>query len=179
MTLIELLTTMTILAFVLSGIVVMFVSGLHSEVDMNQRFQAQQSARLALSSLRSEVQSACSVSVASGGASVTLVLPNSDPSQACSTGTTQDTWCAASSSGAAPFGLYRQSGGSCAASTGVKRADSLTTSAVFAAASCAAGTTTHPQLAVTFPVDANLATSTGSYTLSDTLTARNAPVVTC
>lgn len=179
MTLIELLTTMTILAFVLSGIVVMFVSGLHSEVDMNQRFQAQQNARLALSSLRIEVESACSVSVAAGGASTTLVLPNSDPTQACNSGTTQDTWCAASSSGAAPFGLYRQSGSACSASTGVKRADSLTTNAVFAPAACAAGTTAHPQLAVTFPVDANLANSTGSYTLTDTLTARNAPVVTC
>ena len=178
MTLIELLTTMTILAFVLSGIVVMFVSGLHSEVDMNQRFQAQQDARLALSSLRTEVSSACSVSVAGGGASTTLVLPNSDPSQACTTGTTQVTWCAASTSGSAPFGLYRQTGATCGASTGVQRAGSLTTTAVFAAV-CPAGTTIHPQLAVTFPVDANLTNSTGSYTLSDTLTARNAPLVSC
>jgi len=178
MTLIELLTTMTILAFVLSGIVVMFVSGLHSEVGMNERFQSQQSARLAISSLRTEVSSACSVSVAAGGTSATLVLPNSDPSQACSTGTSQDTWCADSTSGTAPFGLYRQVGSACSASTGVRRADSLTTNAVFSAP-CPAGTTIHPQLGVTFPVDANLATSTGSYTLTDTLTARNAPVVSC
>ena len=40
MTLIELLTTMAILGFVMSGIVGVFVSGLHAEVDMNQRFQA-------------------------------------------------------------------------------------------------------------------------------------------
>ena len=59
MTLIELLTTMSILAFVLTGIVAMFVSGLHAEVNMNQRFQAQQDARIALSSLRNEIGSAC------------------------------------------------------------------------------------------------------------------------
>ncbi len=56
MTLIELLWTLGILAFVMSGIVAVFVSGLHSEFDMNQRFQAQQNARLALQSILDQVR---------------------------------------------------------------------------------------------------------------------------
>ena len=63
MTLIELLWTMGILAFVMSAIVAVFVSGLHSEFDMNQRFQAQQNARLALQSIRTDLRTACTESL--------------------------------------------------------------------------------------------------------------------
>ena len=58
-TLIELITTLGILAVVLSGMVAMFTSGLHAEADMNERFQAQEKARMALATLRNEVRSAC------------------------------------------------------------------------------------------------------------------------
>lgn len=170
MTIPELLTSMTILAFVLTGIMAVFVGGLNATTDMNQRFQAQQDARLALTSLRNQVGSACSQSVPVGGASVTLAIP--DATTGCS-GSTQVTWCAASASGAAPFGLYRQTGATCAAATGVKRAGSLTTSAVFAAVTASGQ---RPRLQVTIPVDANLRNTAGTYTLNDLITLRNASV---
>jgi prepilin-type N-terminal cleavage/methylation domain-containing protein len=170
MTLPELLTAMAILGFVMTGILAVFVGGLRATTDMNERFQAQQDGRLALNALRNEAGSACSESVATGGASVTLAIP--DATNGCSS-STQVTWCVASASGAAPFDLYRQTGATCGSSTGVKRAGSLTTSAVFTAVTA---TGSRPKLQVTFPVDANLSSTKGTYTLNDSITLRNASV---
>lgn len=191
MTLIELLTTMSILGLVLTGIIGMFVSGLTAVTDLNTRFQAQQNARLALSSLRNEIGSACSVAVGAvanetSGSQLALVLPNGSPTagaSACSSGTTTVIWCAASANYAAPFGLYRSTGASCSSSSGVKRAGSLKcaglplsgcTTAVFQRNT--ASSTSRPTVTVTFPVEANLTNNKGLYTLSDTITARNAAV---
>jgi prepilin-type N-terminal cleavage/methylation domain-containing protein len=172
MTIPELLTAMAILAFVLSGVLAVYVGGLRATTDMNERFQAQQNARLALTSMRSDTRSACSESVPAGGMSVTFSEPN--VTTGCSSGTTQVTWCVSSSTGNAPFGLYRQSGASCSWSTGVKKAGQLTTKngtvTVFVPVAVAS---TKPQLSVTLPVDANLANSQGVYTLADTMTLRN------
>lgn len=177
-TLIELITTMAMLSFVMAAVAALFVSGLHAQTDMNQRFQAQQNARLALTSMRSDVRNSCMAPVvystpasvtplASGvfGAKVTLA-------SACSGGaaTSNVTWCADSSTGAAPFGLYRQTGTACAYNNGVKRADQLKTSAVFALSTTSGR---RPMLTISFPVDANLSTSNGVYTLGDTVMARN------
>jgi prepilin-type N-terminal cleavage/methylation domain-containing protein len=173
MTLIELLTTMVILGIVMSGIVAMFVSGLHAQVEMNQRFQAQQNARLALTGIRKDIRGACSATVytspgvqaADGvyGPIVTLTY-------SCSTTPTQVTWCASSSAGS-PYGLYRQTGTSYAYNTGTWKTDSLSTNAVFALAPPVTGR--RRQLQVTFPVQANLSNSRGNYTLSDVIMLRN------
>lgn len=187
MTLVELLTTMSILGLVMTAVIVMFVSGLRAETNMNNRFQAQQSARLALTSIRNEIGTACSVSVGTvtgetTGSQVALVLPNpAAGTSACSSGTSTVLWCAASSNLAAPYGLYRSTAGSCSSSTGVRRADSLTcagltttcTTPVFAKTT---GSTQHPTVTVTFPVEANLTNTNGLYTLADTIMARNAAV---
>ena len=182
MTLPELITTMAILAFVLSGILAVFVGGLRATTDMNERFQAQQNARLALVSMRKDVRTACTESVPVGGMSVTFNEP--DPVNGCSS-PSQVTWCVSSSNGLAPFGLYRQTGSSCSWSTGVSKASQLTTTTssgtatVFAAASIGVSGT-RPQLTVTLPVDANLSSSQtvkqGLYILGDTMTLRNAAV---
>jgi prepilin-type N-terminal cleavage/methylation domain-containing protein len=171
MTLPELLTTMSILAVVMTGILVVFVGGLHATTSMNSRFQAQQNARLALSSLRYEVGFACSATAGTTPQpSVLLLLP--DPTTNSCTGSTNNvTWCADSANGAAPFGLYRQVGGSCAASTGVKRAGSLQTNQVFSNPACTSGT--RRQVSVSLLVNANLGTTTAPYKLFDTITMRN------
>jgi Tfp pilus assembly protein PilW len=190
MTLIELLTTMSILGLVLTAILVMFVTGLQAETDMNTRFHAQQDARLALSALRNEIGSACSVTIGTVstpaetfGSQMTLVLPNPSPTggaNACSSGTTTVLWCAASTNAAAPFTLYRSTAATCSSSSGAKRAGSLKCAG--AATGCTAvfvKTTTAgklPTVTVTFPVDADLSKPTGLYTLSDTITARNAGI---
>lgn len=179
-TLIELLTTMAMLSFVMTGVVAVFVSGLHAQTDLNQRFQAQQNARLALTGMRKDVRTAClapQVYSSSGtllgagvyGAKVVL-------GYGCSGGVASSnvTWCTGSSTGAAPYGLYRQTGTTCAWNTGVNKAGQLTTNNVFALASVSTGQ--RPELQVSFPVDANLATPSGLYTLTDLVMARNAPV---
>jgi Tfp pilus assembly protein PilW len=177
MTIPELLTAMSILAFVVTGILVLFVGGLNATTGMNARFQAQQDARLALSSLRYEVGFACSAVAAANQKSVQLQLPDAT-TQACSGSTNYVAWCADSANLAQPFGLYRQTGSAtpvpCSASTGVKKAGSLNTNLVFLNAACTGTAGTRPQLSVTLPVNANLGTATRPYTLADTITVRNA-----
>jgi type II secretory pathway pseudopilin PulG len=177
MTLPELLTAMAILSFVMTGILAIFVGGLHATTDMNERFQAQQNARLALTSMRTDIGSACSATVSSvagqaTGSLVTLVEPNT--STGCSSGTSQVTWCADSASHALPFTLYRLTGaGSCAYNSGTSRVGSLRSNVVF---SCTTAATARPQVGVTLPVDANLRNTAGTYTLTDTITPRNTSV---
>jgi prepilin-type N-terminal cleavage/methylation domain-containing protein len=190
MTLIELLTAMSILGLVMLGIIVMFVTGLRAETDMNTRFQAQQNARLALSSLRTEIGGACTVTVGAvagetSGSQVTLVLPNPNPNpavntNACGAGTTTVIWCAASANLAAPYALYRSTGATCSSSSGVQRASSLKCAGTAAGCTAVFVKTTsasmRPAVTVTFPVEANLTNNHGLYTLSDTITALNAGV---
>ena len=54
-TLVELITVMLIMSIVMTGISTVFVQGSNAELDMNQRFQAQSNARLALDTLRKDV----------------------------------------------------------------------------------------------------------------------------
>lgn len=170
MTMPELLTAMAILAFVMSGILGVFVGGLHATTNMDEQFQAQQNARLALTSMRKDIRTACQESVAADAMSVKLTY--------CDGTTNPVTWCVSSSSGTAPFGLYRLSGsGTCGWATGVKRADQLRTTdrsgqpvTIFTAVVVSGSL---PQLQVTLPVDASAATSKGLYTLADTITLRN------
>jgi Tfp pilus assembly protein PilW len=200
MTLVELLTTMSILGLVMTAVIGMFVTGLRAETDMNKRFVAQQNARLALSALRNEIGSACTVTlgavttpvVETIGSQLTLLIPDSrhtpvNGQSACSSTATYPpirvSWCAASASGAAPFGLYRQVAATCSSSTGVKRAGSLkcagtpsppsTCAAVFLKTTSAGQ---YPTVTVTFPVQANLTNTHGLYKLQDTIMARNAGI---
>ncbi|HEY8107921.1 MAG TPA: prepilin-type N-terminal cleavage/methylation domain-containing protein [Gaiellaceae bacterium] len=180
MTLPELLTTMAILGIVMTAILGVSVSGLHATTDLNQRFQAQQDGRVALTKMRNDVETACSAStvklngalVAAGTAGDTVTLDDS-----CVTGGQQVTWCATSSNGSAPFTLYRRVGATCTASTGVKEAQNLTTKADFTSVIT---TGYHPQLTVNLPLDANLkpgrAANQDLYTLNDTMMLRNAAV---
>jgi prepilin-type N-terminal cleavage/methylation domain-containing protein len=180
MTLPELLTTMAILGVVLTAILGVSISGLHATTDLNQRFQAQQDGRVALTKMRNDVETSCSASVvklngatvAAGTAGDTVTLDDS-----CVNGGTQVTWCATSTSGAAPYSLYRQVGATCAAATGVRQARFLTTKADFTSV---IATGSHPQLTVNLPLDANLranrAANEDLYTLNDTMMLRNAAV---
>ena len=183
MTLIELLWTLGILAFVMSAIIAVFVSGLHSEFDMNQRFQAQQEARLALQTIRTDLRTACSMTVSSQVvANDTVLLGN------CSNSTTTwsatplsySTWCARNESGTpAHYGLYRESSndptGCATGTTGIREADWLTMAAnTFTPVPPTTGL--RPELTVSVPVDAYPKNTTGVYKLADTITLRNAAV---
>jgi hypothetical protein len=167
---------MAILGFVLTGIIGVFVSGLHAEVDMNYRFQAQQEARLALTNMRQDVRRACSATVSASNDTVQLGYCSDSSTTLSATPISYVTWCTRAESG--HYGLFRESGPTpdpnCATgSTGIRRADLLTTGSVFAPLVTTAGA--RPELPVDLPVDASLSTSGGLYTLSDTILLRNWP----
>src|SRR3954452_24976071 len=90
-TLIELLTVMLILGVVLGGLTGVFASATSAQADMNNRFQAQQEARLGLDKLRREAH--CASAATPGGSnpsSITFTLPSY-----CKTfsGSASVTWC--------------------------------------------------------------------------------------
>jgi prepilin-type N-terminal cleavage/methylation domain-containing protein len=190
-TLIELITTLAILGVVLSGIVAMFVAGIHSEANMNERFQAQEQARTALATLRNEVRSACGYY--NGGIAPGLAGPAMTPTRVTlgycghtssdlSAVQSRVTWCVVAAGG--QYALYRQTGMSCGAATGARRADKLVstvTSCPPSAPPCppnAFGITfnagdARPRLSVALDVDVNPATSGARYHLDDAIAFRN------
>jgi type II secretory pathway pseudopilin PulG len=69
---------MVILAIVLTALTTVFISGSNAELRLNKRFQAQQSARMALDRIRRELHCAKSLTLASA-ASVTFTLASGCP----------------------------------------------------------------------------------------------------
>ena len=162
-TLVEMLTVLVIFSTVMSALLVLLVQGTNAELDMNNRFQAQQDARLALDKIRREAHCATAVSVSSAS-SVTLSLPSY-----CPTGNGSVTWCTASI-GASRYGLFRKTGAACDA-TGVRWADHLTTANVFGYA--AQSPTSLAKLSVDFPIDVKPSRTVGTYELKDDIVLRN------
>jgi prepilin-type N-terminal cleavage/methylation domain-containing protein len=161
-TLIELLIVLMILASVVGSLTTLFVHASNAELDLNNRFQAQQNARLALDKLRREGHCASQASVASSN-SVTLTLASY-----CPTGNGSVTWCTVGSG--TRYALYRKTGTTCDA-TGVKWADYLTTGAVFAYTP--QSTTSLAKLRVDFPINVKPNKSVDSYELVDEIALRN------
>jgi prepilin-type N-terminal cleavage/methylation domain-containing protein len=162
-TLIEMLTVLVIFGTVMSALMVLFVQGTGAEVDLNNRFQAQQAARLALDKIRREAHCATAVTVSSAS-SVTLNLPSY-----CPTGNGSVTWCTVSL-GTSRYGLYRKAGATCD-STGVRWADYLTTANVFSYA--AQSSTSLAKLSVDFPIDVKPKRTVDTYELKDDIVLRN------
>jgi prepilin-type N-terminal cleavage/methylation domain-containing protein len=79
-TLIELLQVTVILGVVLGAIMVLFVNATTAEVDMNRRFQAQQSARVAVDRMRREIHCSNAITPTGAAASITVTLPSQCPS---------------------------------------------------------------------------------------------------
>jgi prepilin-type N-terminal cleavage/methylation domain-containing protein len=163
-TLIEMLTVLLIFGTVMTALMALFVQGTNAEVDMQNRFQAQQEARLALNKLRREAHCASAVSAYSQ-TSITLTMASY-----CPTAHSSVTWCTVSIA-TSRYGLYRKSGGTCDA-TGVKFADYLTTGNVFTAYS-AQSTSSLAKLSVLFPVNPKPKRPIDSYQLSDDIVLRN------
>lgn len=79
-TLIELVQVSAILAVVVTGLTVLFVQATNAELQMNERFQAQQSARLAVDKMRREIHCASGVTPIGTSSSITVTLPSQCPS---------------------------------------------------------------------------------------------------
>jgi prepilin-type N-terminal cleavage/methylation domain-containing protein len=162
-TLIEMLTVLLIFGTVMTALMALFVQGTNAETDMNNRFQAQQDARVALDKIRREGHCASAVTV-STASSVTLSLPSF-----CPTGNGSVTWCTVSL-GTSRYGLYRKTGATCN-STGVRWADHLTTANVFAYA--AQSSTSLAKLSVDFPINVKPKRTVDAYELKDDIVLRN------
>lgn len=161
--LVELIVVCTILLIVLSSLTTVFVSATRAELSANKRFQAQQNVRLALDTIRRDAHRACSATVTAG--SVAL-FP-------CGAGVSPyATWCTVGSG--LRWGLYRQTVGSCS-SAAVRKADYLTTGNVFCyiPPSDSPFPGTFAKLGVSFPVDIDTSSSSGTYLLSDRIALRN------
>src|SRR5213078_4940755 len=115
------LTVLLILGVVMGGLTTVFVSATSADNDMNNRFRAQQTARLALDKLRREVHcSSAATPAGSATSSITLTLPTY-----CKTysGSTSVTWCTRSLA-TNRYALYRVNGTTCTG--GVRWGDYLT-----------------------------------------------------
>jgi prepilin-type N-terminal cleavage/methylation domain-containing protein len=176
-TLIELLVSMLILLIVVASLASVLVSATHSEVDANNRFQAQEQARTGLTFLTRELHCASSVAVintsgtalsaGTAGAGITETIPSS-----CATSGGQTlyvTWCtAASTLNTSDWALYRATSTSsqptCTASGRVKWADYLTTSTPFCmpTALTACGGVTKPTVALSTVATAPSPASSGT-----------------
>ena len=172
-TLVEMLTVLVIMGVVMGGLTTVFVSATNSESDMNNRFQAQLTARLALDKMRREVHCASVATPTGSSSSVTITLPSY-----CKTGSGSITWCTRSN-GTNRYALYRVVGSTC--SGGVMWADYLVPSAtatVCSGALCifnytAQSTTSLAKLSVDFPVNIRPSKTVELYELHDDLVLRN------
>jgi prepilin-type N-terminal cleavage/methylation domain-containing protein len=175
-TLVEMLTVLLILGVVMGGLTTVLSSATNADAQMNRRYQAQQTARLALDKLRREVHcSSAATPAATTTSSVTLTLPTY-----CKTysGSTSVTWCTRNVS-TNRYALYRVDGSTC--SGGVKWADFLTptsTATVCSGALCvfnysAQSTSSLAKLHVDFPVNPKPIRNVDTYELVDDLVLRN------
>ena len=76
---IELLITVAILSTVIGALTVLFVQATNSEVEMNRRFQAQLTARVAIDKMRREIHCASAITPTGATNSISVTLPAQCP----------------------------------------------------------------------------------------------------
>lgn len=77
--LIELVQVSAILSVVLTGLTVLFVQATNAEFQMNERFLAQQNARVAVDRMRREIHCASGITPSGAADSITVTLPAQCP----------------------------------------------------------------------------------------------------
>lgn len=172
--LIELLVTMVILTIVVSSLTTVFVSGSSAQVALNERFQAQQHARLALDRIRTDIHcaSAAQAQTINTYPGVKLAVGS------CYSTTPTVSWCAVQVTTTPPrYQLYRATGTGvtdCTASdtTRVLVADYLTSSSIFTTAAIPQYSLQKVDVDVKAGVNAKSA-ARNSYELKDSIVARN------
>jgi len=193
-TLVELIVTLTILTIIVASLSAVLVSATRTEVDANNRFQAQEQARTGLAQLTREMHCASSVTVTdtagtalaagTAGSRIAATVPST-----CATSGAVNlfvTWCtSASTLKTGDYALYRVTSTSaaplCTASGKVKWADYLTTSTPFCLPSTTAAcggvlrpSLSLPMLHVTMPVNLNGPSATiQGYNVVDDIALRN------
>ncbi len=183
-TLTELLAVLVILGIVLASMTTLFVSASSSQTDQNNRFQAQQHARLALEALRREIRCANSITlpmsssspppatISAPASSLTITLGSYCPTAA---GQTYATWCTEPVVASQRYALWRYGGlapASCGVAGGVLKSDHLVSANVFTSYTAPAGGVLGT-LRITLPVDVSPADALQRYTLRDDIALRN------
>jgi prepilin-type N-terminal cleavage/methylation domain-containing protein len=172
--LIELLVTMVILVIVLGGLTTIFVSGTSAEASLNQRFQAQQNARMGLDRIRTDIHCATAAQAQTINTypGVKLAVAN------CYAATPTISWCAVMVTSTPPrYALYRSTttGATTCGSSDANRiliADYLTTSSAFTTGTIQQYTL--QRVGIDFKVSVNAtSSSTNVYELTDSIVARN------
>jgi prepilin-type N-terminal cleavage/methylation domain-containing protein len=173
--LIELLVTMVILVIVLGSLTTVFISGSGAEATLNNRFQAQQNARLGLDRIRGDIHcaSAGQAQTINTYPGLKLALGN------CYAATPTISWCVVQLT-ASPvrYQVFRSTttGATTCTATDAARvlvADYLVSSAAFTTATIPQYTL--QRVGVDFKVSANAKSSTADvYELTDSIVARNA-----
>jgi prepilin-type N-terminal cleavage/methylation domain-containing protein len=79
-TLIELVMVLAILGTVVGALTTLFVGATNAEFESNRRFQAQQSARLAIDKMRREIHCASAITPTGATNSISVTLPGQCPS---------------------------------------------------------------------------------------------------
>ena len=167
---VELLTVCTILSVVLGALTTVFVSASKGELDMNRRFQAQESARLAIDKLRREVHCASAVSPSGASSSIVITIPSQCPT---AQGFTTIRWCvlAPPSAPSGRYALYRSTAGTCTTANGVKWADYLTTPSIFTYT--VQSSQSLGKLGVALVVNLRQNSAQGTFKLNDSIVLRN------
>jgi type II secretory pathway pseudopilin PulG len=160
----ELITVLSILTIVLTGLTSLFLSATTAEIDMRRRFDAQQEARLAMDALRREVHCASSITQTGPSPIVTMTL-----APGCPTGSGTVIWCTVNVS-TNRYRLFRTTSAPCNAS-GRRYADYITLQNVFSYTAPTA--TSRAKLHVELPVDLTPGNTQAAYRLVDDLVLRN------
>lgn len=167
--LVELVTTMAIMLFVVSALVQLSTSGTKAENDLNKRFQAQEEARLGLDTFRREVHNACAATISGGGTQVTLMSNNTNVRGSFPCTVVGSNWCTSGSG--TRFGLYRQAGnGACG--SGDLRANYLIAGPIFALSAASVGQL--PKVQIDMTVNREPSVARLRYRLHDAIALRNA-----
>jgi prepilin-type N-terminal cleavage/methylation domain-containing protein len=172
--LVELLVTMVILSVVVGGLTTVFISGSGAQVRLNERFQAQQNARMALDRLRVDIHCASAAQAQTINTYPGIKLNETS----CYPSTPTVSYCVIqTTSSPLRYALYRATGSGatdCTSSdaTRVQVAESLTSTSVFTTAAI-------PQyslqtVGIDIKVSVNAASTTkNAYELTDSIVARN------
>ena len=186
-TLIEMAIVVALLGVVLAALTQLFVSASHSQLDITNRFSAQQNARLALDSLRREIHCAGGVTGTYPGSTITITLGASCPTNPTPGTIASVVWCTqkidpsgnpSTTTTNVRYALFRYTTApaTCGtvATTRVKKADYLTTGNVFTAYNYpGANNGVRATLSIDLPVDLTPATAVGRYELTDDIVLRN------